>query len=100
MLKLFGGGIELNTLAAIPSGSGLGTSSIMGAVLAAVINRMIGDRLSERQLFNAVLKLEQELTTGGGWQDQIGGVLPGVKVITSGPGLVPDPAWLKTSCAT
>ncbi len=93
MLKLFGGGIELNTLAAIPSGSGLGTSSIMGAVLAAVINRMIGDRLSERQLFNAVLKLEQELTTGGGWQDQIGGVLPGVKVISSGSGLVPDP-WI------
>jgi fucokinase len=93
MLKLFGGGIELNTLAAIPSGSGLGTSSIMGAVLAAVINRMIGDRLSERQLFHAVLKLEQELTTGGGWQDQIGGVLPGVKVISSGPGLIPDP-WI------
>jgi galactokinase/mevalonate kinase-like predicted kinase len=93
MLKLFGGGIELNTLAAIPSGSGLGTSSIMGAVLAAVINRMVGDRLSERELFHAVLKLEQELTTGGGWQDQIGGVLPGVKVISSGPGLVPDP-WI------
>ncbi|MDD8027789.1 MAG: hypothetical protein PHI34_14905, partial [Acidobacteriota bacterium] len=93
MLKHFGGGIELNTLAAIPSGSGLGTSSIMGAVLVAVIRRMIGDRPSERELFHAVLKLEQELTTGGGWQDQIGGVLPGVKVITSGPGLVPDP-WI------
>ncbi|HEX2695760.1 MAG TPA: L-fucokinase, partial [Acidobacteriota bacterium] len=36
MLGLFGGGIELTTLAAIPSGSGLGTSSIMGAGLAAV----------------------------------------------------------------
>jgi fucokinase len=93
MLKSFGGGIELNTLAAIPSGSGLGTSSIMGAVLAAVINRMIGDHLTERELFHAVLKLEQELTTGGGWQDQIGGVLPGVKVISTGPGLVPDP-WI------
>ncbi len=93
MLRRFGGGIELNTLAAIPSGSGLGTSSIMGAVLVAVIRRMIGDSPSERELFHAVLKLEQELTTGGGWQDQIGGVLPGVKVITSGPGLVPDP-WI------
>ncbi|MCX6560658.1 MAG: hypothetical protein NTZ26_09085 [Candidatus Aminicenantes bacterium] len=93
MLKIFGGGIELNTLAAIPSGSGLGTSSIMGAVLVAVIRRMIGDHPSDRDLFHAVLKLEQELTTGGGWQDQIGGVLPGVKVITAGPGLVPDP-WI------
>ncbi len=91
MLKLFGGGLELTTLAAIPSGSGLGTSSIMGAVLVAVIRRVIGDFPSERELFHAVLKLEQELTTGGGWQDQIGGVLPGVKVIASGPGLVPDP---------
>ena len=39
MLRLFGGGIELTTLAAIPSGSGLGTSSIMGAVLTAVVQR-------------------------------------------------------------
>lgn len=91
MLALFGGGIELTTLAAIPSGSGLGTSSIMGAVLISVINRMIGRQLTDRELFHAVLQLEQELTTGGGWQDQIGGTLPGVKMITTEPGLVPDP---------
>lgn len=42
MLRFFGGGIELTTLAAIPSGSGLGTSSIMGAVLMSVIGRMVG----------------------------------------------------------
>ena len=91
MLKKFGGGIELTTLAAIPSGSGLGTSSIMGAVLMAVVNRLMGRTLTERDLFHRVLQLEQELTTGGGWQDQIGGVLPGVKVITADPGLIPDP---------
>ena len=91
MLARFGGGIELTTLAAIPSGSGLGTSSIMGAVLVSVINRMIGKETSQRELFNLVLQLEQELTTGGGWQDQIGGTLPGVKVISTEPGLVPDP---------
>lgn len=38
-----------------------------------------------------VLQLEQELTTGGGWQDQIGGTIQGVKMITTEPGLVPDP---------
>jgi fucokinase len=27
-----------------------------------------------------VLIVEQMLTTGGGWQDQVGGLLPGVKV--------------------
>ncbi|MHC5101683.1 MAG: fucose pyrophosphorylase domain-containing protein [Planctomycetota bacterium] len=92
LLTQFGGGIELTTLAAIPKGSGLGTSSIMGAVIVAAINRAIGKELSDKELFNAVLKLEQALTTGGGWQDQIGGVLEGVKLILTDPGLVPDPS--------
>ena len=92
LLREFGGGIELTTLAAIPSGSGLGTSSIMGAVLLSVIHRMIGRNPEKRELFHQVLQLEQELTTGGGWQDQVGGVLPGVKMITTGPGLVPKPS--------
>lgn len=91
MLVHFGGGIELTTLAAIPSGSGLGTSSIMGAVLLSAIHRLLGRTLSRRELFHEVLKLEQKLTTGGGWQDQIGGVVDGVKMITTSPGLVPDP---------
>ena len=90
-LGLFGGGIELTTLAAIPSGSGLGTSSVMGAVLMAVVRRLTGRPALPRELFHDVLRLEQELTTGGGWQDQVGGVLPGVKMITTAPGLVPDP---------
>ena len=38
-----------------------------------------------------VLRLEQTLTTGGGWQDQIGGSTKGVKIITTEPGLMPDP---------
>ncbi|MCP4592940.1 MAG: hypothetical protein GY842_19565, partial [bacterium] len=42
VLKAFGGGIELTTLAAIPKGSGLGTSSIMGAVIAAALARAVG----------------------------------------------------------
>ena len=36
MLREFGGGIDLSTLAGIPKGSGLGTSSIVGAVIVAV----------------------------------------------------------------
>jgi fucokinase len=91
MMSRYGGGIELTTLAAIPSGSGLGTSSIMGAVLISVITRMTGRALSQRDLFHAVLRLEQELTTGGGWQDQVGGVVEGVKIIRTGRGMVPDP---------
>ena len=91
MLTQFGGGIELTTLAAVPKGSGLGTSSIVGAVILAVVQRLIGRDLTRKELFHGVLRLEQALTTGGGWQDQIGGAVDGVKVITSGPGLVPDP---------
>jgi galactokinase/mevalonate kinase-like predicted kinase len=52
---------------------------------------VLGRELSSTELFHAVLRLEQALTTGGGWQDQIGGVLGGVKLITTRPGLVPDP---------
>jgi len=90
MLEHFGGGIELTTLAAIPKGSGLGTSSIMGAVILAAIQRVMGRELSQRQLFYSVLRLEQALTTGGGWQDQIGGVIDGVKMIVTEPGFIPD----------
>jgi fucokinase len=90
VLKGFGGGIELTTLAAIPKGSGLGTSSIMGAVIVAALARVTGRRLSQRELFHQVLKLEQALTTGGGWQDQIGGVVDGVKLIVAEPGMIPD----------
>jgi galactokinase/mevalonate kinase-like predicted kinase len=90
MLEHFGGGIELTTLAAIPKGSGLGTSSIMGTVVLAVIQRALGRTLTPRELFHAVLCLEQSLTTGGGWQDQIGGAVGGAKIVTTEPGLVPD----------
>ncbi len=89
-LKAFGGGLELTTLAAIPKGSGLGTSSIMGAVIVAALSRTMGQALTQRELFHKVLRLEQSLTTGGGWQDQIGGVVGGVKMIVSEPGMVPD----------
>ncbi|MGB2614279.1 MAG: L-fucokinase [Phycisphaerae bacterium] len=90
ILDGFGGGLELTTLAAIPKGSGLGTSSIVGAVILAVIQRAMGRTLTPVQLFHGVLRLEQALTTGGGWQDQIGGAVGGVKVIQADPGLVPD----------
>jgi galactokinase/mevalonate kinase-like predicted kinase len=90
MLDDFGGGIELTTLAAIPKGSGLGTSSIMGAVILAAIGRAVGRELSQRELFYSVLRLEQALTTGGGWQDQIGGAVNGAKMILTEPGFVPD----------
>lgn len=90
VLDMFGGGVELTTLAAIPKGSGLGTSSIMGAVVLAVLDRVQGRSPLPKALFHRVLQLEQALTTGGGWQDQVGGVMDGVKLVTSPPGIVPN----------
>lgn len=91
ILEDFGGGLELTTLVGIPKGSGLGTSSILGATIVAVLHRIVGHPLTDRELFHEVLRLEQALTTGGGWQDQVGGVMPGVKITYTQPGLIPDP---------
>ena len=33
------------------------------------------------------MRLEQRMTTGGGWQDQAGGIFPGAKLLITGPGL-------------
>jgi len=91
MLEEFGGGIELTCLVGIPKGSGLGTSSILGAVIMAVIRRLLGREQNQREIFHEVLRLEQALTTGGGWQDQAGAIYPGAKITSTKPGIFPDP---------
>jgi galactokinase/mevalonate kinase-like predicted kinase len=47
-------------------------------------------------LFTRTLALEQMLTTGGGWQDQAGGIFRGMKLIETAPGLAQKPTlrWL------
>ena len=100
ILEEFGGGIDLTLFSAVPSGSGLGTSSILGSAIIACLSRMLGQQLTQENLFNRTLYMEQLMTTGGGWQDQIGGVVGGVKHIQTEPGLfqVPRISWtdLKT----
>ncbi len=95
MLEKFGGGIDLTLFSAVPSGSGLGTSSILGSAIIACLSTMVGQELSQDDLFNRTLYMEQLMTTGGGWQDQIGGVVGGVKHIHTDPGLfqVPRISW-------
>jgi galactokinase/mevalonate kinase-like predicted kinase len=91
MLREFGGGIELTTLNSLPRGSGLGASRVLGAVVLAVLQRMLGRLLTDRELFHQALRLEQALTAGGGWQDSVGGAMPGTKITHTEPGLIPDP---------
>lgn len=83
----FGGGLELSMLCAVPKGSGLGTSSILAATLLATLSEVCGLGWDAETLFSRTLALEQMLTTGGGWQDQVGGLTGGIKLVTSGPGL-------------
>ena len=81
ILKQLGSGIDLTIFSAVPAGSGLGTSSILGSAVIACLSRILGQELTQEELFNRTLYMEQLMTTGGGWQDQIGGVIGGIKHI-------------------
>ena len=102
-LQSFGGGIELTLLSAIPAGSGLGTSSILAATVLGAVSDFCGLAWDKNEIGRRTLILEQMLTTGGGWQDQFGGVLGGVKLLQTGSGFdqspqvrwLPDDLWLQ-----
>lgn len=97
-LQSFGSGIEITLLSAIPAGSGLGTSSILAATVLGVLNDFCGLGWDKNEIGRSTLMLEQMLTTGGGWQDQFGGVLGGVKLLQTGRGFDQSPLvrWLPT----
>ncbi|CAK6954595.1 L-fucose kinase [Scomber scombrus] len=80
LMQRWGGGVELHSWSVLPTGSGLGTSSILAGALLAAVYRCTGRTYNTDSLIHAVLYLEQILTTGGGWQDQVGGLVAGVKV--------------------
>jgi fucokinase len=79
-------GLEIRTDVNLPVGSGLGTSSVLAATVLKALLSMRGEEVSVQELSDLVLALEQFMTTGGGWQDQVGGVYPGAKLTMTGPG--------------
>lgn len=95
-LAAFGAGIEVTLLAAIPAGSGLGTSSILASTVLGAVNDFCGLAWDKNEICRRTLVLEQLLTTGGGWQDQYGGVLQGVKLLQTEAGFAQSPSvrWL------
>lgn len=95
-LKSFGCGIELTLLSAIPAGSGLGTSSILAATVLGAVNDFCSLAWDKNEIGKRTLILEQLLTTGGGWQDQYGGVFGGVKLLQTQRGFEQTPLvrWL------
>jgi galactokinase/mevalonate kinase-like predicted kinase len=80
-LTELGGGLEIRCRVQLPIGSGLGTSSILAATVIRALAVMSGRTLDNHALSEAVMQLEQRMTTGGGWQDQAGGIFPGVKLL-------------------
>jgi galactokinase/mevalonate kinase-like predicted kinase len=95
-LESFGSGIELTLLSAVPAGSGLGTSSILASTVLGAVSDFCGLAWDKNEIGRRTLILEQMLTTGGGWQDQFGGVLGGVKLLQTGSGFNQSPQvrWL------
>jgi galactokinase/mevalonate kinase-like predicted kinase len=91
-LRRLGGGLEISLLSAVPKGSGLGTSSILGATLLGALNRACSLGWDDVDLYRKVMGIEQLLTTGGGWQDQAGALFGGIKLVETRPGADQTPA--------
>lgn len=88
ILERLGGGFVMHSeVHNVPKGSGLGTSSILSAACVKAVFEFMGIAYTEDDLYSHVLAMEQIMSTGGGWQDQVGGVTPGLKFTTSMPGI-------------
>lgn len=90
-------GLDVVMSADLPKGSGMGTSSILGAatVTALLVEsgriKTSGGALDGEQtalVAELTLRLEQEMRTGGGWEDQFGGLAGGIKMMRSAKGEV------------
>lgn len=101
-LEAFGCGIEVTLLSAVPAGSGLGTSSILAATVLDALSDFCGLAWDKGEVGHRTLVLEQLLTTGGGWQDQYGGILPGLKLLQTAAGFEQNvtPRFLPTTLFT
>ncbi|CAF0775569.1 unnamed protein product [Rotaria sp. Silwood1] len=92
--NLFGYSLILEAWSNVPVGSGLGTSSILaGAILLALWHLISIENITDSMIIHGVLVVEQMMTTGGGWQDQIGGLLPAFKLGTSNAQLPLEVNW-------
>ena len=91
------GGLDIRISADVPKGSGMGTSSILGAALVTALERVAGRKAEWKRVASLTLALEKEMATGGGWQDQIGGLVPGAHLISTTPGKGQNP---RMSCVS
>ena len=86
-----GAGFQMDTeVVGVPKGSGLGTSSILAAACVKALCAFTATPCTPQEIYRHVLVMEQIMSTGGGWQDQVGGLTPGIKFITTMPGRSQD----------
>lgn len=97
-----GNGFELTFFSAVPRGSGLGTSSILSATILGALSDFCGLGWDLYEIGDRTMALEQMLTSGGGWQDQYGGIFPGIKSLHTERGLnqKPNVKWLPDTLFT
>lgn len=91
--KVDDGGLEIALSSGLPKGSGMGTSSILGACTVAALDRIAGRKFDVHRVMDLTLRLEQEMNTGGGWEDQMGALVPGVKILRTKAGKRQRPEW-------
>jgi len=77
--------IKIKIINSIPRGSGLGGSSLLACGLLKALFNYYSIGISDLKLTNYTLEIEQMMGSGGGWQDQIGGLYPGIKLIRTAP---------------
>ena len=87
LLNSFGGGLKIELDVALPYGSGLGTSSILAYTIISCLAKMFGIDYCTDELSNRTIYAEQLLGVVGGWQDQLGGCIGGLKLISTKPGV-------------
>mgnify|MGYP005846822993 CR=1 FL=1 len=93
--------LEIVIVSLLPQGSGMGTSSILGGCVLAAVGHCVGIEHSilldrhmpdasdsgvqndRSDIIDAVSALEQVLSTGGGFQDQVNGLIGGLKMVSS-----------------
>ena len=88
ILERIGSGFILRSeVIDVPKGSGLGTTSILALACVKAVYEFFGINYDRNDLYMNVLAIEQIMTTGGGWQDQVGGNTKGINLISTNPGI-------------
>ncbi|KAJ1442654.1 hypothetical protein B484DRAFT_426762 [Ochromonadaceae sp. CCMP2298] len=114
LLRRFGGGVSVLIQSSLPAGSGAGGSSVLAGAALQSVRDLLWEGGMERkmewgeiedsgmeqqqhhhhqqqqqqqrlQLVSLVSLAEQLMTSGGGWQDQVGSIFPGFKIARSAP---------------